>query len=569
MTPTTKPWYRTLTSYHWLVLAVCTLGWTFDCLDQQLFALARTPALGELIGTAETDPIVAKYAGYATSLMLIGWAIGGIIFGILGDKLGRAKTMVWTILFYSLFTGLCSLSVGVWDFLLYRFLTGLGIGGQFAVGVSLVAETMPTNARSRALGLLQAVAALGNIAAAMLALGFGQLEAQGILPSSAWRWMFAVGAVPAVLSVIVMLKLHEPEQWQTDVGSNTSGKKAGSIAELFGVPWLRRRVILGMLLASVGVIGLWGIGFFAIDLNRAVIRRSAEKTAMQESQGTLDMQFVAAVIRRPDLLPTDAKEPLIKPKVLLATDGQTDAIRHIYQTVLDMQAKSEAISHAQVAKRSTALSQKEEENPEKAKKKAELIAKLLPKLESTTDVPSEKTSLEAIALKLNTRQTEIDSRVSRWGGMTSLLFNLGAFFGIYIFAITAERIGRRPTFTIAFIAALASTATTFLMMDSLADALWMVPIMGFCQLSIFGGYAVYFPELFPTRLRSTSVSFCYNIGRLVAALGPYALGLLTSKVFAGFAEPMRYAGATMSFIFLFGVVIIWFMPETRGQPLPD
>lgn len=561
MTSPATPWYRTLTGYHWLVLIVCTLGWSFDCLDQQIFALTRTPALGELIGTSETNPIVAEYSGYATSLMLIGWAIGGIIFGILGDKIGRAKTMVWTILFYSIFTGLCGLSTGVWDFLLYRFMTGLGVGGQFAVGVALVAETMPTVARSRALGMLQAVASLGNVAAAMIALGFGQLEAQGLLPGSAWRWMFAVGTIPAVLSVVIMMKLHEPEQWQADVGDKNH-KKAGSLAELFGVPWIRRRAILGMLLASTGVVGLWGIGFFAIDLNRTVIRRATEEAAIQKNHGTLDMQFVAAAIRNPEWLPEgEEATPPIDPKNLLADEGQTEQLRLIYRSVLEIHAKSEPIHVDSIAERLSALSE--------SSKNSESVGVLLQKLEILPDVPTEKTSFDVLATKLNTRQTEINSRVSRWGGMTSLLFNLGAFFGVYAFAIVTDRIGRRRTFTIAFLAAMASTINAFLFMDSLQDILWMVPLMGFCQLSLFGGYAIYFPELFPTRLRSTSISFCYNIGRFVAALGPYALGMLTSKVFSGFAEPMRYAGATMSLIFLFGIVIIWFMPETKGEPLPD
>ena len=97
----------------------------------------------------------------------------------------------------------------------------------------------------------------------------------------------------------------------------------------------------------------------------------------------------------------------------------------------------------------------------------------------------------------------------------------------------------------------------------------MLPIMGFCQLSLFGGFAIYFPELFPTTLRSTGVSFCYNVGRFVAALGPTALGLLTSKVFIDKPEPMRYAGVTMCAIFLLGLVVLPFAPETKGEPLPE
>ena len=112
-----------------------------------------------------------------------------------------------------------------------------------------------------------------------------------------------------------------------------------------------------------------------------------------------------------------------------------------------------------------------------------------------------------------------------------------------------------PAFAIAFVLALLSTALVFAYLRTTADVFWMIPLMGFCQLALFGGYAVYFPELFPTRLRSTGVSFCYNVGRFVAALGPTALGLLTSRVFAAYPEPerMRYAGLTMCLVADVGV----------------
>jgi hypothetical protein len=113
------------------------------------------------------------------------------------------------------------------------------------------------------------------------------------------------------------------------------------------------------------------------------------------------------------------------------------------------------------------------------------------------------------------------------------------------------------------------TAFTFWRFDSFGDIFWMIPLMGASQLALFAGYAIYLPELFPTRLRSTGTSLCYNVGRFVAALGPLMLGLLTSRVFAAQPEPMRYAGVTMCLVFLIGLATVPFAPETRGKPLPE
>ncbi|MHC5542866.1 MFS transporter, partial [Singulisphaera rosea] len=160
------PWYQDLTGYHWFVLIVASLGWLFDTMDQQLFNLARKPAITALLHVSASDKSMAgkinEYAGLTTMIFMLGWAVGGLFFGVLGDRIGRAKTMMMTILLYSAFTGLSALSVGVWDFAFYRFLTGLGVGGEFAVGVALVAEVMPDRARPFALGLLQALSAVGN-----------------------------------------------------------------------------------------------------------------------------------------------------------------------------------------------------------------------------------------------------------------------------------------------------------------------------------------------------------------------------------------------------------------------
>jgi MFS-type transporter involved in bile tolerance (Atg22 family) len=163
----------------------------------------------------------------------------------------------------------------------------------------------------------------------------------------------------------------------------------------------------------------------------------------------------------------------------------------------------------------------------------------------------------------------IPGAVVKWKGASSLYLNAGAFFGIYGFGLLAQRIGRRPTFAIGFVAAMATTAFVFLNFNSTDHIKWMMPILGFTMLGIFGGYAIYFPELFPTHLRSTGTSFCYNVGRFVSASGPAVLGLLTSRVFSDQPEPMRYAGVSMCAIFLLGLAVLPFAPETKGKPLPE
>src|SRR5258706_5517084 len=120
-TGTKYAWYRELTSYHWFVLAVASMGWMFDTMAQQLFNLARKPAIKELLGAGASNAAVDQQAAWATSIFMIGWALGGVIFGVLGDRLGRAKTMTITILTYTIFTGLSLLSTGVLDFNIYRF----------------------------------------------------------------------------------------------------------------------------------------------------------------------------------------------------------------------------------------------------------------------------------------------------------------------------------------------------------------------------------------------------------------------------------------------------------------
>ena len=444
--PAAGPWYKDLTRYHWFVLLVAALGWLFDCLDQQLFILARQPAMRELLPAGSGPEMVDAYSNYATSVFLIGWASGGLVLGVLGDRIGRARTMLLAILLYSVFTGLSSLSGSFYDFCVFRFLTGLGVGGEFAVGVALVAEVMPDRARPYALGSLQAFSAVGNISAALIGMALGGLVHAGYL-ESVWRPMFVIGAIPALLVFVVFRRLKEPERWQHASHEGSTARQLGSYRALFAHPRWRRHALVGLALAFAGVVGLWAIVFYTMDLVGNVLR------------------------------------------VRFSGTGMT--------------------GH------------------------------------------------------------EIDGAVAFWKGITSMMLNLGAFLGMYSFGIVTQRLGRKPTFALAFVTAALSTALVFALLREFHQIFWMVPLMGFFMLSLFAGYAIYFPELFPTYLRSTGTSFCYNVGRFVAAIGPALLGFLTSVVYEHTAEPLRYAGLTMCGVFVIGLVALPFAPETKDKPLPE
>nr|MCR5358982.1 MFS transporter [Thermoguttaceae bacterium] len=147
--------------------------------------------------------------------------------------------------------------------------------------------------------------------------------------------------------------------------------------------------------------------------------------------------------------------------------------------------------------------------------------------------------------------------------------NLGAFFGMYAFALITRRLGRRPTFIFFLLAAMFASLAVFAFARTRVSVLILNPLMGFSVASLLSGYTIYFPELFPTRVRSTSVSLCYNAGRYISAIGPFFIGFLTSSVYYNKAEPMAWAGATLCPIFLLGIILIFFLPETKDQPLPE
>jgi MFS family permease len=269
----TRVWWRQLTGYHWFVFLIASSAWLFDCLDQRLFSLARIPALRALQPEGATPDKIQAFGKVVTAFFLIGWGVGGMIFGALGDKFGRARMLMLTILIYSLFTGLSFFSHNWYDFTACRFLTGLGVGGVFGLAVALIAETVPSGARVQALGLLQVLSTVGNVLAVGIKWLLDALEKSNtIAPGNGWRWMFLVGALPALLVLLIGKYLREPESWLAlkREGRLPKGSILAPYRNLLASSRWRHNLIVGALIASTGVIGLWAIGEYAVDLQSRV-----------------------------------------------------------------------------------------------------------------------------------------------------------------------------------------------------------------------------------------------------------------------------------------------------------
>lgn len=430
-----------ITFYHWMVVIIASCGWLFDCMDQRLFALSREPALREIIGSGVTDALIKDWSGWATASMMIGWATGGIIFGIMSDRLGRVKTMAVTLLIYSGFTGLSGMAQTPVQFLVYRFLVGLGVGGMFGAATTLVAESVPSHFRALALGSLQALSACGNIIGSLMSTQIKPGQADFLFGMSGWRILFFVGVLPALLVIPIMFVLREPDPWKQarlKAKQSPSEESVGSIPALFRHPVWRRNLLVGVCLGLAGMAGLWGIGFFS-----------------------------------PELISTALKgEP-----------------QHVIDTVR---------------------------------------------------------------------------------GYGTALQDTGSFLGMMTFTLVATYYGRRLAFLGAFILCFITTIFVFNNLRTGTDAYWMLPIMGFAQLSVFGGYSIYFPELFPTRLRGTGVGFCYNTVRYLAAVFPPMLMYLNSALLShGINEPFRKSATILCAVFLLGIVALYWAPETKDKPLPE
>ncbi len=433
-----------LNRYQWTVFVAAWLGWGFDVFDGLLFNYVAPNAiptlLGLEIGSAAARTATLYWTGLLTSLFLLGWAAGGVLFGPISDRYGRKRVLMITMLLYALGTAACAFVDSIWQLLLCRLVASLGIGGEWAAGSAMVAEVVPEDSRVEAGALLYTSAPFGLF----LATGVNAWIAGGWFadePGNSWRYVLLFGLLPAAVAFVVRLFVREPERWAVAAAHAPPAR----IREIFGTAlWPRTRSALAMTL--VALLTWWSCNAFI--------------------------------------------------PVVAATLAQT-------QASLD--------------------------------------------------------GLDPAATR---------ALVEQWKTISTTWFNLGGLMGTLLTIPVAKHLGRRAMFGGYFAVAAAALIVTFGFDLAPVVRLYMYFFIGLSVFGIFGSFTFYLPELFPTRLRATGAGFCYNIGRVVAAIGPFIVGAVAA---AGAGDPAVVLNALLyvAAVPIAGLLLLGWVIETRGQAIPE
>src|SRR5262245_41370068 len=289
---------RDLSPQQWKSGLAAWLGWLFDGLDMHLYVLVATPFVAELLRAEQTDQQVKLVSSWIQAAFLIGWALGGGFFGRIADRLGRSRALMLTILTYAMFTGLSYVAQTWWQMAIFRFLSALGIGGEWAVGASLLSETWPKRWRPWMAAVLQTGVNLGVLFAGLATMLWSQL---GLAP----RTVFLVGVLPALLVLWIRRAVPEPEEWHA--AKKTTAGPGPRFLDLFRGP-VRRITILTLLVCALTLTAHWAFNYWFIqhlwlhpdlegwaELDKSKLRGMALTTVMISS---IAGNFLAALIAR-------------------------------------------------------------------------------------------------------------------------------------------------------------------------------------------------------------------------------------------------------------------------------
>ncbi|MFM7070196.1 MAG: MFS transporter [Planctomycetota bacterium] len=525
----------------WLALTAALLGWMFDGAEMGVFSLVGRQAILDLLGPGQ-DKEVARWLGLITGLFLVGAATGGVLFGWLGDRIGRVKAMTISVLTYAVFTSFCGAVTSPMQLGVLRFIASLGMGGEWSLGVALVMEVFPNRSRAFMAGLIGAAANVGYLLVAIVGIGItsvkGQLEqlvlalglpaelSARLVANDCWRVMMILGIVPALLTFFIRIFVPESAKWEEEreKGHTSNWATQDLVGVLLGAlgPALMvylyqydRTTIGGEVLVEHsgllrGAAIVLGLAMAVVGYTYPVVRFLQRYRDNAPAGGQLAAQrtgMFGATLRRMALAAG------LSGVALLGTWGATQ----------QAPAWADKIAEAET----TALREK-------------VLAQNGP---------------EAAALIVKPKAKEY----------VLLCLSLGAIVGTLLAALMGDWLGRRKAYCLLCVLAFGSVIYLFQTNKVYSShMLFAAFIAGTCSASFYGWLPLYLPELFATSVRATGQGFGFNFGRILAAIGSFQL-LVLVNLMGGFAN----ACSVLSLVYIIGVVLIWFAPETKGQPLPE
>lgn len=520
MTPKVRPSFG-----QWMALIAALLGWMFDGFELGLLPLVARPALNDLLAdsVAKYGPsIVDVWEGVWTAGFLVGMSTGGVIFGWLGDRIGRVRAMTLSVFAYSVFSGVCGFSQTAEQFFVFRFIAALGMGGEWSLGVALVMEIWPNKSRAMLSGLIGAAANVGFLLVALFALGLANFirSAEAALMSTGlpqdwidllvknqgWRLLMLLGAAPALLTFFIRLAVPESEKW-------LHAKEQGATSH-----WATRD-LLGVVVGAAGailVVYLWS-------------RSYSEVTLMARVVGSL---LGMAIAFGGYIYPVYQ----FLQRTRLAT-GAGDEMKGTMGRLLIGACLSGVA--------------------------------LIGTWASIQRAPSWANDLaKEAAIKQNLSQEQVDTARISARAQAQMFSGIGAVFGTIAGALLGNILSRRATFSLLCLGSLIASVVFFQLNSSFGPLfLACVFVAGGLTASFYGWLPLYLPELFRTNVRATAQGFAYNFGRILAAVAAMQTANLVG-LFKGIGG-LPMACSVMSLVYVVGMILVWFAPETRGQPLPD
>jgi SHS family sialic acid transporter-like MFS transporter len=554
-----------------LALLAALLGWMFDGMEMGLFPLVGNDALRELLGDSAPQSEVDNWFKIVLACFLVGAATGGVVFGWLGDKIGRVRAMTVSVLLYSLCSGLSAASPSPTWLAALRFLGALGMGGEWTLGVALVMELWPNKSRAWLAGWIGAFgnfgyAICGSIAFALNKTQPGELQsllanmglptglAASLTAHGYWRLLMLVGAVPALMTLFIRLFVPESEKWLRE--------KSGGAASYWS-----ERDLIGVLVgaaAACGVIVLWGplsidlsiriagsiVGLFVVIYGYLVpVRGYLSRCGFtyEAKRETLLRMLLAAGISGVPLLGTWAG--LMWMYQWVPKLPNMEYFQHTDQTITAL--KNEKVPESVLLKLNP-LKEKEFSRDEFKKE----VDKFLDSNETQEFLP--------VILK-DCRNGKV-KQVQEAKAVLQIISSVAAALGCVIAALLGGRFGRRPVYAALCVLSLLSMVG-FYRLNTEYGLAFLVSggVLSFVSAAFYGWLPLYLPELFRTSVRATGQGFGFNFGRIIAAAG----NLQMSNLLAFFGEDYAKACAVVAGVYVVGLVLIALAPETKGKPLPE